>query len=367
MILTGVAARTVGVEEEFLLVDPATGRARAVGGAVLAVAEADPDPDAGDLTCELQREQIETGTRPCHTLDELAAELRSTRATAVAAASEVGVALAPLATSPLAVEPTLSPSGRYAEMARRFGLTASEELTCGCHVHVAIDSAEEGVAALDRIRPWLAPLLAISANSPFWQGEDSGYASYRSQVWARWPSAGPYGLFGTAADYHAVVTSMVDSATLIDEGMLYFDARLSRQHPTLEVRVADVCLDVDDAVLLAALTRALVQTGIDSGRSGEPADPVRTEVLRLAAWRAGQSGLDGTLLDPATWRPAPAADVLDRLLTHVTPALEESGDLTTVRSLLAAVLARGNGATRQRAAFHRTNDLAAVVHAAIAR
>lgn len=361
-ILTPVAARTVGVEEEFLLVDPRTGRPCAVGGAVLAASE----PDTRELTGELQREQIETGTNPCHTLRELSAELRSARAAASAAAAEVDVAAAPLATSPLAVEPTLTPSRRYEEMARRFGLTTSEELTCGCHVHVAIDSADEGVAALDRIRPWLAPLLAISANSPFWQGADTGYASYRSQVWARWPSAGPYGVFGSPATYAALVDSMVASETVLDEGMVYFDARLSRQHPTLEVRVPDVCRDVDDAVLIAALTRALVDTAVQVWHRGEPADPVRTEVLRLAAWRAGRSGLGETLLDPTTWHPAPANDVLHRLLTHVTPALAEAGDLVAVRSLLAAVITRGNGATRQRADYERTGDLTAVVRAAIA-
>lgn len=352
----------MGVEEEFLLVDRGTGRPRAVGGAVLAAS----DSNSTELTGELHREQVETGTRPCRTVDELAAELRSTRAAAAAAAAEVGVALAPLATSPLAVQPTLSPSRRYREMARRFGLTTAEELTCGCHVHVAVESPEEGVAALDRIRPWLAPLLALSANSPFWQGADSGYASYRSQVWARWPSAGPYGIFGSATAYADVVASMIGTGTVLDEGMVYFDARLSRRHPTLEVRVPDVCLDVDDAVLIATLVRALVQTGIDAWRRGDPPDQVRAEVLQLATWRAARSGLGGALLDPATWSPAPAADVLNGLVARVAPALEQAGDLTAARTLLAATLARGDGATCQRATFDRTGDLTAVVHAATA-
>jgi carboxylate-amine ligase len=296
-------------------------------------------------------------------LHELGAELRATRAAAAAAAARVGVHLAPLATSPLAVEPTLSPSPRYEAMARRFGLTASEELTCGCHVHVAIESAEEGVAALDRIRPWLAPLLGLSANSPFWQGTDSRYASYRSRVWARWPSAGPYAPFGGPEQYREVVAAMLASGTLLDEGMVYLDARLSRHHPTVEVRIADVCLDVDDAVLLASLVRALVQTAVDAWRAEEPPDSVRTELLRLASWRAARSGLEDALVDPTTWRPAPAAEVLDRLVGHIAPALEEAGELTAVRGLLAAVLARGNGARRQRAAWERTGDLAAVVRA----
>jgi carboxylate-amine ligase len=351
--------RTVGVEEEFLLVDQVSGRPQAVGQAVLASNGAE---EAGEeVTAELHREQIETATLPCHSLDELGAQLRSARATAAGAALDVGVALAPLATSPLPVEPTLSPSRRYAEMARRFGLTMYEQLTCGCHVHVAIESAEEGVAALDRIRPWLAPLQALSTNSPFWAGEDSGYAGYRAQVWQRWPSAGQYAPFGSAAGYQAFVDSLLATDTLVDEGMVYLDARLSRHHPTVEVRVADVCLDADDAVLVAALVRALVQTAVDAWKAGREPDPVRTEVLRLAAWRAGRSGVTGDLLHPLSWRPAPVAEVLDALVEHVAPALEEAGDLLTVRGLLKAVLERGTGAQRQREVLNRTGDLAAVV------
>jgi glutamate---cysteine ligase / carboxylate-amine ligase len=356
--------RTVGVEEEFLLVDPESGRPRAVGQAVLASNGAE---EAGEeLTAELHREQIETGTKPCHSLDELSAQLRSARATAAGAALDVGVALAPLATSPLPVEPTLSPSRRYAEMARRFGLTTYEQLTCGCHVHVAIDSAEEGVAALDRIRPWLAPLQALSTNSPFWAGEDTGYAGYRAQVWQRWPSAGPYGTFGSAARYQAFVDSLLATDTIIDEGMVYLDARLSRHHPTVEVRVADVCLDPDDAVLVAALVRGLVHTAVGGWQAGDEPAAVRTEMLRIAAWQASRTGVTGALVHPLTWRPAPAADVLNALVEHVTPALEEAGDLLTVRTLLAAVLDRGTGAQRQRTVLERTGDLSAVVRDSVA-
>jgi carboxylate-amine ligase len=358
--------RTVGVEEEFLLVDPRSGRPLAVGGMILAGASGPTeDADGAGITGELQREQLETGTRPCTDLDELHSEVRAARAQAAAAAADVGVVPVPLATSPLQVEPTLSPSRRYERMADRFGLTVSEQLTCGCHVHVEIDSAEQGVAVLDRIRPWLAPLIAISANSPFWQGSDSGYASFRSQVWSRWPSAGVYERFGSVAGYREFVDLALGSDTVLDEGMLYLDARLSSTHPTVEVRVADVCRDPDDAVLVAALCRALVETAIAESEAGCEPDPVRTEVLRLAAWRAGRSGIGGSLLRPGDWTPAPAAEVLDALLGHVAPALEEAGDLTAVRELLAAVRGRGTGASRQRAVLERTGDLAEVTRDAV--
>jgi len=124
--------------------------------------------------------------------------LRRCRSLAAEVAGRAGARIAALGTSPAPVLPQLVREGRYLEMARAFGLTAHEQLTCGCHVHVEISSADEGVAVLDRIRPWLPVLLALSANSPFWQGRDSEYASFRYQAWGRWPSAGPTEAFGTA-------------------------------------------------------------------------------------------------------------------------------------------------------------------------
>ncbi|WP_234997471.1 glutamate--cysteine ligase [Pseudonocardia thermophila] len=355
-------ARSMGVEEEFLLVDPETGTASAASGAVLLIAEAEHD---GDLTAELQLEQIETGTRPQVTPEALAAELHRTREQARAAASAVGAALAPLATSPLPAHPTVSPSPRYHRMVEQFGLTGVEQLTCGCHVHVAVGSGEEGVAVLDRIRAWLPPLLALSSNSPFWNGHDTRYASYRNQVWGRWPSAGPTGVFGSAAAYRAMEQAMLATETVLDPAMIYFDARLSRRHPTVEIRVADVCREIDDAVLIAALCRGLVTTAAQEWAAGRAPDPVPAPVLRLATWRAARSGLSGALLDPRTGRPAPARDVLTALIGHVRDALADTGDLGTVTALLDALLRRGTGAARQRAVSRRAGDLRAVVLDAI--
>ena len=168
--------------------------------------------------------------------------------------------MAALATSPLPVVPELTPSPRYHAMNERFGLTTTEQLTCGCHVHVGVADDEEGVAVLDRIRIWLPVLLAISANSPFWQGRDTGYASFRSQAWTRFPTAGATEIFGSAAAYHARAEALVASEVLLDHAMIYFDARLSHKYPTVEIRVADVCLHAEDSVVVAGLARALVET-----------------------------------------------------------------------------------------------------------
>lgn len=356
--------------------DPASGHARAVAGAVMEAADgpaASPadraglDSPAEVLEFELQLEQLETGTRPCGSLEEVSREVRRCRSVAAEAAARVGVQVAAMGTSPMAVEPSLTGLSRYRQLAAEFGLTAQEQLTCGCHVHVQVASDEEGVAVLDRIRPWLAPLLALSANSPFWQGRDSGYASFRYQAWGRWPSSGPTGLFGSARAYHGVVQAMVDTGTILDEGMIYFDARLSRHYPTIEVRVADVCLRADDAVLIAALVRALVETAARAWQAGDPASPVRTELLRLAAWRASRSGLGGQLADPVTNRPAAADAVAHQLLEHARPALTDAGEVAVVEDLLEALLARGTGAELQRRAYGQAGEIRGVVRDAVAR
>lgn len=348
------------MEEELLLVDPDSGQALALAAAVLDNAGDSGQPVDQALTSELARQQLETNTRPCASLAELSAEVRRWRRAASEAAEGKGARIAALGSSPLATEPSINSSPRYQRMVDEFGLIAEEQLTCGCHVHVEIDSESEGVAVLDRIRGWLPYLLALSANSPFWQGQDSGYASFRSQVWGRWPSAGPTELFGSLETYHATMRAMIESRTVLDLGMVYFDARLSRQHPTVEVRVADVCLDADDAVLLGGLVRALVDTAARSWRAGVPAAPIRTELLRLASWRAGRSGLDGDLVNPAG-RPAPAAQVIRALVDHVRPVLDEYGDWEVIEDLVATVLSRGNGATAQRRIYRTSGELADVV------
>ncbi len=357
--------RSVGVEEELLLVDGESGEARALSHAVLAMAARGHDKDAFEP--ELQRQQLEFATSPQEGMDELAREIVQWRKAAAGHAETLGGAVAALATSPLPVSPTLGTGPRYQWLEKEFGLTTQEQLTCGCHVHVHVDCDEEGVAVLNRIRPWLSVLLAMSANSPFWQGKNTDYRSYRSRVWGRWPSAGPVELFADAAAYHAQTRAMVATGTLLDKGMVYFDARLSDTYPTVEVRIADVCLEPSVTVLLALLVRGLVETAARQWHAGEAPAAHQVALLRLASWRAARSGLESELVHPLLMEPAPARTVVQALLQLVGPALEDSGDLDRARTLLARLLRDGNGARVQRAVFARDGSLRDVVHACVRR
>ncbi len=357
--------RTFGVEEELLIVDPTTGEPLALADALLSGHRmaADDAPDARSLetedktvyddgemglSAELKLEQIETQTRPCLEYGVLLDQIRAGRTLADRAAQKNGARVAALATSPLASTSHTTPDPRYARMLERFGLTAQEQLTCGFHVHTYIESPEEGVAVLDRIRDKLAVLTALSANSPFWNGVPTGFESYRTQAWNRWPTSGPAGIYGTYPAYRRVVTRLLDSGVMLDEGMLYFDARLSRNHPTVEVRVADVCLRAEDAALIALLVRALVESASREWRDGVDPAPVPTVLLRMAAWQASSSGLSGELLDFGTFRPARAADVVRSLVDYLAPVLDEQGELAIVRQGVEDIIARGTGAAEQR-------------------
>ncbi|MCX5528327.1 MULTISPECIES: glutamate--cysteine ligase 2 [Streptomyces] len=356
--------RTVGVEEELLLVDPETGEPQARSAAVLARAARDR-AEQQVFEKELHNQMLEFATHPQSGMDELAEEIVRIRGEAARHAGEIGCTVAALATSPLPVRPSVGMNRRYQWMAEQYGIATREQLVCGCHVHVSVESDEEGVAVVDRVRPWLSVLSALSANSPFWQGKETGYSSYRSRVWQRWPSAGPTELFGSAERYHRRVADMVASATILDEAMVYFDARLSARYPTVEIRVADVCLHADTAVLVAALVRALVETAAREWKAGvEPVDH-SVSLLRLADWRAAKSGLTADLLHPATMRHAPAEAVVRALVDHVAEALADSGDLERVRTGCDGLLRHGNGAIVQRAVWEHTGSLREVVTACV--
>lgn len=356
--------RTVGVEEELLLVDPETGEPQARATAVLARA-AQEGAGQDVFEKELHDEQVEFATHPQTKMADLGAEIIRCRKDAARHAEGLGGAVVALATSPLPVKPTITMNGRYLWMAREFGLATQVQLVCGCHVHVSVESEDEGVAVLDRIRPWLSVLTALSANSPFWQGRDTQYASYRSQVWDLWPMAGPAEIFGSAERYHQCVADLIATEVVLDKGMVYFDARLSQRYPTVEIRVADVCLHPDTAVLVAAIARGLVDTAAREWRAGREPFGHTAGLLRLATWRAARSGLSENLLDPPTMRPRPAVDVIRALLDHIGDALDDNGDLDRAHEAVAALMRRGNGARVQREVMERTGSLREVVVACV--
>lgn len=356
--------RTVGVEEEFLLVGAGSSSLAAAGEEVVAAAEASSD---GQFEHELKRAQAELGTRPTGSIAELSGELRQRRAELAAAASSQGTRLLACATSPLDQQVRTTPARRYQQMTEMFGRVAQMQVSSGMHVHVAIESPAEGVAVLDRIRPWLAVLIALSANSPFLAGQDTGYASYRTMLWGQWPTAGVTDSFGDIEGYQQALAALISSGAALDEGMIYFDARLSARYPTIEVRVADVCADVGDAVTIAAIVRALVSTAAGWARDGVAPVAVRSELLRAASWRAARFGTEEDLVEVSSAQTVAAWDLIDRLVDAIHPALQDTGDSDRVYRGLNDIRRRGTGARLQREAYAATGSIDGIIDAIAAR
>lgn len=340
---------TFGIEEEFLVCDADTGELRGDAESVLDRARAEV---GDDVDHELRTAMIETGTAVCSDANGAAQQLASRRQAVTVAAARVGARILATGSHPWAAPGEIDyvDERRYRRTARRFGPIADESLVCGCHVHVAVPDRHIGVHVLDRIRPWLAPLVALSANSPMWRGADTGYDSWRAQVWARFPTAGPTSLFHTLQRYDKQADALVVSGAAVDRAGLYYDARLSEQWPTVEIRVADVCLDVADAVLIGVLARALVVT---AQRAETPPPDVSVELLRASTFMASRWGLSGELVDPVDWRARPAPVVLKNCVDHIAEALEESRERSLVDDGIERLLRVGNGATRQRSATER--------------
>lgn len=364
--------RTVGVEEELLLIDPDS-RTTSAGSAAVLKAHREhgggryPRAASDELDHELFRHQLETRTEPSTSLDDIEQQLVAARRTAAEAAAAEGLVVIASGIVPLGGdEPRVSPNDRYRDMVETFGETARRGQTCGCHVHVAIDSPDEGVGIIDRIVPWLPVLVALSANAPYVEGRDTGYASWRQQAWSRWPSAGSTEPFGSVEGYRESAEQLKMTGAARDDGMLYYDARLSTGQPTVEIRVLDACTDPADAVLAAALVRGLVQTAAHEWAEARTAPRWRSEVLRASTWRASRWGLTNTLVHPLVRELRPAREVLGALVDRVRPVLQRAGDLDRVGDGVERVL-RAGGATRQRAAFERTGSVEGVVDDLIAR
>ncbi|MFD6984420.1 glutamate--cysteine ligase [Streptomyces sp. NPDC059956] len=344
---------TFGVEEEYLLLDPDTAVPTPLVEEVRRRAGLGALADQGEVQDELLQAQIEVATPVCWNLEEVGGHLLRLRHALASAAEASGCRVAATGAAPvrgvLPVPVTRTP--RYLRMEGEARQLVDEHLICGMHVHVGIPDAETGVAVLNRIRVWLPTLLAMSANSPLWDGRDTGFASWRTIVFSRWPVSGLPPHFDGIADYERRLEALVASGVIADRGQVYWQARLSDRYPTVEVRCLDVQLRPDDAVMLAGVVRALVATAIAEEKAGMPPAPAGDpEVLQAANWHAARYGLNGTLMGP-DGRPRSSGDALCALMRHITPALEDSGDLREVSALSHRLLREGTPADRQRRAL----------------
>lgn len=356
---------TIGVEEEYHLADAETG---ALADAPQVVAAASRLL-GGDAQGEITTSQLEVATPVCFSLAQVRIELVRLRQGAVAAAAEHGCTIIAAGTHPAGSwhEQRLTPRVRYLEMYERWGLLALQQVIAGCHVHVSVPDPDLAVRTLTRMRTDLPILIALTASSPYFEGMDTGHASYRTQWWARWPTTGSPEVLDSKTAYDEAVADLVAAEVISDASHLYWDARPSGRYPTIEVRSADSSPSVDDVVLHAALSRSLVRVAADEVLRDVAPDHPRPELVRAARWRAARYGLDDTLLDLRSRSLRPASELVRALLRRLRDDLEAAGEWDEVAALATQLVRRGSSASRQRRLAERSGGDLLVVARSLSR
>jgi carboxylate-amine ligase len=360
--MADVNAFTIGVEEEYQIINPRTRELASKSGKLVDTNQEDAQ-HLQDLLYEMHRCQIEIATGICHTLSEVRQELTQARRTAMLAAQKHGLAIASAGTHPFSrwQNQKVTPKDRYRNLDAELQQLIREMVTFGCHVHIGMADREAAVAVVNRARIWLPTLLSLTANSPFWLGRDTGYQSYRMELLCRLPTAGPPPHFRNYNDYRALIQQLIDTDITNDPTKIYWDIRLSERFPTVEFRVADVCSTVDEAVMLAGLIRALTQTCYQDFKAQKPYPEIRSELLKAAMWQAARYGIQGELIDFSALRPVAATESIHTFLHYLRPMLEQQNVWEMIAQQVQTILTHGNNAQRQQQIYQTSGSHQAVV------
>lgn len=333
---------TFGIEEEFVLLEPETLRPVALSTEALAVLK----PEFDQATTEFLASQVEIATGVCHTPDEALEQLEAFRTALAEVAGDLGVVAAATGT-PYEVEraPEVTRAPRYEHIRDDIGAMTDDHQVCGMHVHIGVPDPVERIKVLNGLRAWMPVLTALAANSPFWHGEDTGFASWRTVVMRRWTTAGIPSPFADMSDYDHRIRDLIGIGATRDKPLVAWTLRLSHHFPTVEMRFADAQLLAEDSVAIALLCRRIVR-GIlsERGRTDAEQDRFAPEVLDAAVWEAARHGLAAVVPDPVRAVMAPVLEV-------VASALEMHDDDDGCPEAIDALLERGTGADRQRRAY----------------
>lgn len=352
---------TLGVEEEYMLLDGETFDLVQHVDTVLA-AMAGHEFEAR-VKAELMQSVIEIATPVCRRAADVFDELRQLRGFVTGTAHEKGLRVGSAGTHPFSLfeRQRITARDRYRNLVDQLQYIARRELIFGLHVHVAVDDPEQAIQVVNGMLPHLAPLLALSANSPFWRGEPTGLASTRSAVFAAFPRSGPPPRFRDYADFAEVVGQLEKTGCIADYTHIWWDIRLHPRLGTVEIRVCDAVTRIEDAVALTAYCQALVKYYCEQHERGEQVPSYHRILTTENKWLAARYGLEAPLMDLATGRRnrISAAQVVRRTMRAVEPHARELGserELEGVRD----ILARGNGADRQLRVWNANRDVVEV-------
>jgi glutamate---cysteine ligase / carboxylate-amine ligase len=338
---------TVGVEEEYQLVDAESGELRSRARGVLAW------DWTGEMKPEMHQNTLEVGTRVCRDSAEAGRELARLRLQAAVAADARGCRVVAAGMHPFSHwrDQQYTDAPVYHRIRQEYRRLADSQTIFGLHVHVGVPTGLDAVALMNTARLYLPHLLALTASSPLYLGDDTGYASYRSVLWSRWPRSGAPPRFRDGAEYAALVETMLRTGRIDTPGRIYWTMRPHHLYPTLEFRVSDVTPRLDDALAAVALARLIV-AGVARGQLTEPDAPAATldVLLEEGLWRAARDGLGAEIvaLDGAAPRVVRLDRAIRDLVERLGPLASELGESERLASI-DAVAARGIAADRIRA------------------
>lgn len=343
---------TVGIEEEYLLVDR---RSRDIvptpPDAMLAACQ---DLAPGQIHPEFLRCQIEVGTPVCTTVQEARAELARLRGIVAGVADACGLAPIAASTHPFAAWEPQRPTNRdrYNMLARDLGAPARRLMICGMHVHVGIGDDDLRIDLMNQVRYFLPHLLVLATSSPFWRGRPMERKSYRLSVWHELPRTGMPDRFESYGEYLHHVNVLVRAGVIEDATKLWWDIRPSGRFPTLEMRITDVCTRLDDAVTVAAFYLCLLRMLWRLKLRNVTWRPYRNMLIEENRWRAQRYGFDEGLVDFGRGEVVPYADLLDEMLGLVREDAEHFGCVAELENAR-GILARGTSAHRQVAIYEQ--------------
>jgi len=341
------AGRTIGIEEEYLLVDR---RTRDLVTEIPENLMSACESALGDrVSPELLRSQIEVGTSVCGGLDEARAELAAMRGRIVELADPFGLAPIAVSTHPFASwkAQRATERDRYQQIADELEVVGRRALICGMHVHVGIENADLRIDLMNQVRYFLPHLLALSTSSPFWRGEETGLMCYRLSVFDNLPRTGLPEQFDSFSEFERLVTNLVSVGVLDNGTKLWWDIRPSVRFPTLEMRITDMCTRLDDAITIAALYQSVLHTLLRLRRDNQRWRLYPQMLMEENRWRAQRYGTEGELVDFGKWAAVPFPSLLEELIDLVRYEAELLGCIAEIEHAR-EIVSRGTSAHTQR-------------------
>jgi carboxylate-amine ligase len=351
---------TIGIEEEFQVVDPTTRELRSHIAEIFAQGQ---EVLKGRMKPELHQPVVEIGTEICRDIHEARRDVTATRAYLARLARENGLRIAAAGTHPFSHWASVEITGgnpRYERLVEELQMVARANLIFGLHVHIGVEDREAQIRIMNQVAYFLPHVLTLAVNSPFWLGRDTGWMSYRCKVFDKFPRTNMPDYFSSYGEFQEYVNLLVKTGCVIDGRQIWWDVRPHILYPTLEYRICDIPMRAEETIAIAALLQAVtaklwrLMSGNLSFRT------YRRALVMENKWRAARWGMGGKLIDFGKEEEVEVKSLIAELLEFVDEVVDDLGSRDAIR-YVETMLERGSGAERQLAVWRRTQDLKAVV------